>query len=309
MKSIQIIANASYLPKHKITNATLAKTLGVSENYILQRTGIQTRYIAQTETIEEMAIKAAENVLQKAKWNKNDINMIVVATTSTKQLMPGIAFEVQKALNIPHCQCLDILAGCAGYINAIEIARNSIAVGSIQTALVIGVDKLTNYINQQDTGTAIVLSDGAGATLVTATQTTKTYASYIQADGSQGDMLTCYTDKTIEMKGNKVYRYAVTQTIHNVQTLLEKAHTTIENIAYIVPHQSNQKIMNAIVQRLGISQEILFSHIEHVGNTFCASIPIALAEMENKKILQPNQTIVLLGYGGGANTASILLQI
>ena len=309
MKNIKIIANASYLPKNKIKNAELAEKLCVTEEFILQRTGIKSRYIACEETLEEMAICAAKRVLEKARWNKEEIGMIVVATTSTKSLMPSIAFKIQKALDIQNCNCMDILAGCAGYITALEVARNAIAVGKTNAALVIGADKLSNYINKEDLGTAVVLSDGAGATLIVATKEAKKFESHIQADGADGDMLTCYTDKTIQMNGTKVYRYAVTQTVQNIKELLKIAGVSKEEIDYIVPHQSNRKIMDAMAQRLHISKEKMFMNIEEVGNTFCASIPIALSDMEEKKALQENQKIILLGYGGGLNTASILLEL
>jgi len=311
MESIRIIANACYLPEMRVDNKILAERLGVTEEYIWKRTGIKSRGVAGEETLEEMAIEAARRVVKKANWDKDKIGMIIVATTSTKCLMPGVSFGVQRALEISDCNCMDILAGCAGYVSALEIARNAIAVGKVESVLVIGAEKLTNYMEEKDLGTAIILSDGAGATLVSRAEKKKVkqFESYIQADGLQGDILTCYTDGSIEMNGKKVYRYAVTQTVQNIKALLEKTHTKIEEIAYIIPHQSNQKIMEAIAQRLGIGKEKMVMHIENVGNTFCASIPIVLTELEEKNLLCEGQKVILLGYGGGVNTASILLEI
>lgn len=308
MKSIKIIANASYLPKYKVNNQELAQRLEITEAFIVQRTGIKQRYIAKEERIETMAIEVAKRVIQKAGWNAESIEMIIVATTSTKNLMPGIAFAVQKALGIHTCNCMDVLAGCAGYINALDIARNAIAVEKVKNALIIGVEKLTNYIDEKDLGTAIVLSDGAGATLIGVSETEKRYESCIQAEGEKGDILTCYTEGNIQMKGNEVYRYAVTKPVQNVEELLQKADVDKKAISYIVPHQSNKKIMKAMAQRLGMEEKMVYN-IETVGNTFCASIPIALAEMEDKGMLETEQSIILLGYGGGVNTASILLEI
>lgn len=309
MEHITILANACYLPKSKRTNAQLAQSLGVTEEYIFKRTGVQARYIAEQETIEDVAIQAAKKVLEKANQPKEEIGMIVVATTSAQKLMPGIAFQVQRALEISNCNCMDILAGCAGYITAFDIARNAIAVGQIQKALVIGVDKLTHYLNPEDVGTAILLADGAGATLLGASKTPKQYVSHMQADGALGDMLICQAGGNIQMQGQKVYRYAVTQTVQNVKEILEKANVEMRDIHYVLPHQSNKKIMDKIAQRLQLQEGVLYSNIETVGNVFCASIPIALSEMEDQHVLQKNQKIILLGYGGGANTASILLEI
>ena len=223
--------------------------------------------------------------------------------------MPGIANTVQKELKIKPCICLDILAGCSGYINAFDIARMYIKTEKIQRALIIGVEKLSNYTKEEDIGTSILLADGAGATLIEKTDERKKYTSNIQANGENNQILTCKMGQKINMKGKEVYRYAVTQTVENVKELLEKSGEKIENIKYIVPHQSNIKIMKAIASRLKIEEKKMYINIDQIGNTFCASIPIAICEMEEKNMLQPGDKIILLGYGGGLNTGSILLEI
>ena len=308
MNDIKIIKNTKYLPEIIVENSEVEKKHNLENGYIEKRTGIKKRNYAKEETIEEMAIKAAKKIFEKG-ISKENIGLVIVATTSTEQLMPGIANTVQKELKIKPCICLDILAGCSGYINAFDIARMYIKTEKIQRALIIGVEKLSNYTKEEDIGTSILLADGAGATLIEKTDERKKYFSNIQASGENNQILTCKIGQNINMKGKEVYRYAVTQTVENVKELLEKSEEKIENIKYIVPHQSNIKIMRAIASRLKIEEKKMYINIYQIGNTFCASIPIAICEMEEKNMLQPGDKIILLGYGGGLNTGSILLEI
>lgn len=309
MKSVTILSTGSYLPKVKMENVAFAKALNVTEEYLIQRTGIRTRYFVKDETMCTMATKAAQKAIEKANIPIEEIDLIIVATTTTKQLMPGISYLVQKQLGIKQTMCLDILAGCSGYINAFDIARNYIALGKVKIALIIGVDILSQVIDKKDIGTAIVLSDGAGATIIKAIGEEKRYESYLQSDGTHSDILTYTANSPLYMDGKAIYKYAVTETVKNVEQLLEKSKQSLEQIKYIIPHQSNLKILKSIQSRLSIAEEKMYSNIETVGNTFCASIPIALDEMLDKQLLHKGDKVILLGYGGGLNTGSILLEI
>lgn len=308
MENINIISTGSYLPKIKMENKTFAKALGVTEEFLLQRTGIHTRYFVRDETMTYMAVEAARKAIEKINLAVETIDMIMVATTTTKQLMPGISYLVQKELEIKQAICLDILAGCSGYINAMDIARNYMALGKVTTALIIGVDVLSQVIDKEDIGTAIVLSDGAGATILQVTEEQKQYESYIQSDGMHSEILTYAANEKLYMDGKAVYKYAVTQPVQNVEGLLKDAKVPIEKIKYIVPHQSNLKILKSMQGRLQIPEDKMYINIENVGNTFCASIPIALEEIMDKGLVSRNEKIILLGYGGGLNTGSILLE-
>lgn len=313
MESIEIIKTGAYIPKYEVQSNELEKELGLEKGYIYKRTGIQKRYY-EKENIEEMAKKATENLMNKIDRDKkqqilDEIGIIIVATTSPKSIMPGIANEIQKYLKIHKCISLDILAGCSGYINAIDIAQMYLVAGKAKKALVIGVDKLSEYTDKKDIGTSIILSDGAGATLLGTTLMDKKYISNINAEIDENKILTCKVDEKIKMKGKDIYKYAVTNTIENIKELLKNAEEGIENIKYIIPHQSNTKIMKSINTRLNLEEGKMFTNIEYIGNTFCASIPIALNEMMGKNLLQNKDKIILLGYGGGLNTGSILLEI
>ena len=307
-KKIEIIKSGSYLPKNKVTNEELEKMWNLEQGYIKKRTGIENRYIAIEEKIEKLAWKAIENI-KITQQEKEKIGLIVTATTTTKLLMPGISNEIQKKLGIKTCICLDILAGCAGYINALDIAKMYLEKLEIQMALVIGVDKLSEFTNPKDINTAILLGDGAGAVLFGKSEENKKYTSLIQAESENNEILTCKTDKMIQMNGTKIYKYAVTKTVENIKQLLEKTQENLEDIKYVIPHQSNQKIMNAITSRLGIEDEKMYTNIVRTGNTFCASIPIAIDEIIKENLLNKGDKVILLGYGGGLNTGSVLLEI
>ena len=318
MKNIEIKSTGSYLPKIEVNNQQLEKELKLEEGYIEKRTGIEKRYYAKNETIEEIAEKAVINLFEKLEVqneldNLNEIvqqiGLIIVATTTPNYLMPGIANKIQKKLRIENAICLDILAGCSGYINALDIAKLYLITEKVEKALVIGVDKLSEYTKKEDVGTSIILSDGAGALLLSTITKEKVYMSNIKAEIDENEILTCKVNEKIRMNGKEIYKYAVTNTVKNINELLDKSNEKLENIKYIVPHQSNSKIMKSMMSKLKIDESKMYMNIKDVGNTFCASIPIALNEMFEKKLLHEKDKIILIGYGGGLNTGSILLEI
>lgn len=302
--------NGIYFPKKQIENDQLEKALHLENGYIEKRTGIRNRYYAVNENIEDMAVEAVKTLFQSEK-EKEDIGLIITATTSTDILMPGISNYVQKKLGLSPCICFDILAGCGGYVNAFDIAKVYMDSQNIKKAMIIGVDKLSGIIDQKDIGTAVVLSDGAGATLIEKEDCDykKLYVSHIQAEEDKNDILTYRYGKKLYMNGKDVYKYAVTKTVENIKELLEKANISLDDVKYIVAHQSNLKIMKAIAVRLQIEMEKMYTDIEERGNTFCASIPIALYDMQKSGLLKSGDKIILLGYGGGLNTGSILMEI
>ena len=309
MNSIEIIQTGMYLPKEKITNSQIEKSLKLEEGYIQKRTGIENRYYATKEKIEDIAYKATKEIFSKD-IKKEDIGLIIIATTSTDLLMPGISNYIQKKLEIEKCMCLDILAGCSGYINALDIARLYLQDDTIKKALVIGVDVLSKNLKDDDVATKVVLSDGAGAILLGKNlNQSKKYESNITSEIDSKGILTAKTEDKIYMNGKEIYKYAVTKTIENINELLEKSNETIENIKYIIPHQSNIKIMNSIANRLKIDSNKMYINIQCKGNTFCASIPIAIDDMMRNNLVKKGDKIILLGYGGGLNTGSILMEI
>lgn len=308
MYSIQIIGYGSYLPNKKVENDSLNKKFNLDSDWIYQRSGIRYRYYAE-ESISELAIKATEKLIENSKIDISEVEAIFVATTTSQRLMPGISFDVQNAFSIKSCICLDILAGCSGYINAVDIARNYIAIGKIKNALVIGVEVLSKFMDMQDINTNILLGDGAGALLIGRCEKEKVYYSKIESDASQKEILSTEYGKNLFMDGKKIYRFAINETVRNIEDLLQENQEKLENIKFVVPHQSNQRILDKITTKLSIEQSKMYSNLENVGNTFCASIPIAVSQMMQEKLLEEGDKIILIGYGGGLNWGSILLEI
>ena len=310
MKQIKIIASGKYLPEKEIANKELEEKLNLDSDYIEKRTGIKVRYYAEKETIEELAIKATKDMFKKNKnIDKQTIDMIIVATITPENYMPGIANKIQKEFQIKECNAYDILAGCNGFITAFDIASTYIQTNRAKRILVVGVDILSKYTNPEDIGTAIILSDGAGAVLLEGTEEEKVYSSYITSIEDNNEILKCNRNEYIFMNGKEIYKYAVTEPVKHIKKLLEKTHTELEEIKYIIPHQSNKRIMTAIASRLKIDLSKIYINIENIGNTFCASIPIAIDQMLENKLIEKGNKVLLLGYGGGLNTGVILLEI
>ena len=306
MNGIKIIGRGKYLPKNEITSKFLAKKFALTEEYIYKVSGIKSRWYGNKEdTLENMAYKASIDAIKNGNVNYEDIDLIIVATTSSNQMMPGISYKVQALLNIENCMCIDILAGCSGFINAFDIAYGYIEAGKVNTALVIGVEKLSTAVDLKDMSTAILFGDGAGATIIAKSEKVKKYYSKIKSQGQEAEYLTYEVGKKLIMDGTKIYKYAVSEVPKIINETLNDAKVNIKDINNIVLHQSNTRIMNSIAKKLGVPKEKVFSNIENVGNTFCASIPIALTEIN----LNKGEYILMCGYGGGLNTGCILFEI
>lgn len=284
MRSIEIIRTGIYIPSQKVDSEYLENKLGLDRGFVRKRTGIEKRFWVSDENTKDMACLAV-NDLCLTDSQKKSIGLIVVATTSTSDLMPGISNYVQKSLGIEHCICLDVLAGCGGFVNAFDIATLYIKSGKVNSAIVIGVDVLSKFINQDDVNTSIILADGAGAVLVGVSNLDKIYCSNIFSEGANNQILTCRSNENIYMEGKEVYKYAVTKTVDCINELLDKAGIGIDDIDCIIPHQSNLKIIRSIASRLKLNNGKLYTNIQKFGNTFCASIPIAIKEaIESKTI-------------------------
>ena len=307
MNSIKILATGMYLPKEKIDNKYFNDKFNLEDNWIYQRTGIKTRYWSENEKIKDLAIKAVEDLIDKNNVDLAKIGLIVVASTNYEDTMPGVSFEIQKRFNIENCMCMDILAGCSGYINSIDIARKYIELDEVENALVVGVEKLSKYINKDDINTAILLGDGAGATLL-GKANGKKYAQNIESIGQDGDILTSKENSKIYMDGKKIYKFGTARVAKNINKLLEKEKLDISEIKYKVQHQTNLRILTSMAEKVGASIEQMYINISDIGNTFNASIPIALNEIVRNNLLKENDKIILVGYGGGLNLGSILIE-
>ena len=308
MNSIKILATGMYLPEIEIDNKYFNDKFNLEEDWIYKRTGIKKRYWTENEKTLSLAIKAVEDLQKNNNVDFSKVGLIIVSSTNYEDAMPSISFEIQKKFNIEKCICVDILAGCSGYINSIDIARKYIELNEIEYALVIGVEKLSKYIDKNDINTAILLGDGAGATLIGKAEN-KRYAQNIESIGQEGDILTSKENSKIYMNGKKIYKFGTARVAQNINKLLEKEGLSISDIKYIVPHQSNLRILNSMREKIGATEDQMYINITNIGNTFNASIPIALNEMVRKNLLKKQDKIILVGYGGGLNLGSVLIEI
>lgn len=304
--SIKIVSTGKYLPENMLGNEILEKDSNLECGYIFKRTGIKNRFYTNDETVDILAIKSIENMLKKNKSiDIHDIDLIVSASTSYDSLMPSVSFKIQKHFKIENCICLDIIAGCSGYINALSVAQKYILSGSVKKALVIGVECLSKN-KYKDIKSKMLFGDGAGCTLIEYSKISKIYFEKIESYEDENDILTCTDNHILNMNGKEVYKFAVTKTVENIEEILKKSNISKSEICYIVPHQSNIKILNKISQKTNMR---VFSNIENYANTFCASIPIALNDMLENKVIKDKDKIILLGYGGGLNLGSILMEV
>lgn len=191
-----------------------------------------------------------------------------MATTSTDRLMPGISFEIQKALEIENCMCLDILAGCSGFINALDIARKYITLEELNNVLIIGVEKISKFLNFEDVNTSIILGDGAGALLLTSSKTKKVYYSNIKSFGKDNEILTCNNNEKLYMNGKNVYKFAINKATSNIIETLDKANLSKEDIKYFILHQSNSRIIDSICEKLDISKNKVYTNLDKVREYF-----------------------------------------
>ena len=298
-----------YLPGKEIDNNFFNNKFNLNENWIYKRTGIKKRYWAEEESTSEIAIKAVEDLVKtNENINIDEIGLIIVASTSFEGTMPGISFEIQKAFNIKTCMCMDISAGCSGYINAIDIAKKYLDSEDVKSVLIVGVEKLSKFIDKDDINTAILLGDGAGATLIGKSEN-KIYEKNIESIGQEGDILTNRKSEKIQMNGKKIYKFGTMKVAENINTLLQNAKLDMSNIKYIIPHQSNTRIISSMAEKIGANKEQVYINIKNIGNTFNASIPIALNEVIKNKLVEENDKIILVGYGGGLNLGSILIEL
>lgn len=306
MNSVKIIATGKYLPKREVKSEYIEKENNLEDGYIYKRTGIETRYYSIDETLEDLAINSVKDMLRK---NNNlsilDVDMIITSSTTYNSMMPSLSFEIQKYFNIKDCMCFDILAGCSGYINALDIAQKYIATSSAKNVLVIGADILSKN-KYDDIKTQILFGDGAGCMYLKAIEENKKYVSNIKSFDDKDQILTCNMNHELSMNGKEVYKFATTKTIENISEILDNSNEKIEDIKFVIPHQSNIKILEKICKKTNAN---MYTNIKRYGNTFCASIPIALDELFEFNQLRENDKIILLGYGGGLNLGSILMEV
>lgn len=313
----KILGTGSYLPVQVRTNADLEKMVDTSDEWIVTRTGIRERHIAAAdETVATMSFQAAEKALEMAGVAKEDIGLIVVATTTTTHAFPSAACLVQQMLGIKDCAAFDLAAACAGFTYALSVADQYVKNGAVKHALVIGADVLSRTLDPEDRGTIILFGDGAGAVVLGASEAPGILSTHLHADGSYGNLLTLpYKDRQnqdkpayVTMAGNEVFKVAVTELARIVDETLQANNLDRSELDWLVPHQANLRIISATAKKLGMGMDKVVVTLDRHGNTSAASVPSALDEAVRDGRIQRDQLVLLEAFGGGFTWGSALFR-
>ncbi|QRG77560.1 beta-ketoacyl-ACP synthase III [Citrobacter sp. R56] len=317
----KIIGTGSYLPEQVRTNADLEKMVETSDEWIVARTGIRERHIAgPNETVATMGFTAANRALEMAGIDKEQIGLIVVATTSSTHAFPSAACQIQNMLGIKGCPAFDVAAACAGFTYALSVADQYVKSGSVKHALVVGSDVLARTCDPTDRGTIIIFGDGAGAVVLSASEEPGIISTHLHADGRYGELLTLPNADRVNpensihltMAGNEVFKVAVTELARIVDETLEANGLSRSDLDWLVPHQANLRIISATAKKLGIDpdklEEKVVITLDRHGNTSAASVPCALDEAVRDGRIKAGQLILLEAFGGGFTWGSALVR-
>jgi 3-oxoacyl-[acyl-carrier-protein] synthase-3 len=305
--SVGIVGYGSYLPDKILTNHDLEQMIDTNDEWIRTRTGIEERRIANDlETTCYMATKAAESALLKAGLTADDIDMILVATISSEQPFPSVSCQVQRELSAFNASAMDVSAACSGFAYGVITAKQFIDSGVYKNILVIGVEKLSSITDWTDRNTAVLFGDGAGAVVVGKVEEGYGILSFeLGADGRGGEHL---YGNPIWQNGREVFKFAVRKIPDVTESVVQKAGLKPEDIAFLVPHQANTRIIDAARERLGLSPDRVALTIAKHGNTSAASIPLALADTIDHDKIKDGDHIVLVGFGGGLTWGGLVIK-
>ncbi|MBE2898377.1 ketoacyl-ACP synthase III [Pasteurellaceae bacterium 20609_3] len=314
----KILATGSYLPSHKRTNADLEKMVDTSDEWIVTRTGIRERRIAAAdETVVTMASQAARNCLEMARLNAQDVDLILVATTSNQHAFPSAACSVQLELGIKDAIAFDLAAACSGFVYALSVADQFIRTGKVKHALVIGADLFSRALDEQDRGTVILFGDGAGAVLLSASEEPGIISTHLHSDPTQSEILTLKqatrsreepSPEFLHMQGNETFKIAVRQLANVVEETLQQNNLEKHDIDWLVPHQANLRIISATAKKLDMDMSQVVVTLDRHGNTSAGSIPSALDEAVRDGRIQRGQLVLMEAFGGGLTWGSVLVR-
>lgn len=322
-KNIGIIGLGHYLPKRRLTNHDLEKLIDTSDQWILTRTGIRERRLADKhERNSHLAIHAAQEALKNAKLNPQDVELIIVATISPDSNFPSVACLVQKAIYAKKAVAFDISAACSGFLYGITSAKQFIENG-YKNALVIASEKITNMIDWNDRSTCVLFGDGAGACVLAPVAGRRGIISeYMHAQGQYGDLMAVKSEdrkpldqKTtmtrypfVVMRGKELFKIAVNSMAEAVEIAAKRAKVKLKDIDWVVPHQANDRIISATAKKLKIPKEKIFVNIDKYGNMSAASIAVALYEAVEQKKIKRGHLVALVTFGAGLTSAANIVR-
>ena len=322
MNEVQIIGTGSYAPLNIMTNHQLSEIVDTSDEWIVSMTGIRERHISQGENTSDLATKAALDALKDAKVKVEDIDLIIVASTSPDQFVPATACLVQGNIGAVNAMAFDVSAACTGFIFALNIAMQFLRTGQRKRALIIGAEVLSKIVDWTDRNTCILFGDGAGAAVLEAGSVRGIISINSASQGQKARFLTCPTvdvkntftkgdedfKSKISMDGKEIFKFAVKIIASSINRILKENNYTLDDIKYVVCHQANFRIIDFVVRRLKADKNKFFVNLDRYGNTSAASIAIALDEINKKKLLKAGDKIILVGFGCGLTYGASLIE-
>lgn len=321
MTYTRIAGTGSYLPENVVTNQDLESRMDTSDEWIRERTGIHRRHIAaDNETCSDLGLAAAHRAIEVAGIDVQDIDLIIVATTTPDKVLPGTACIIQRRLGIHGCPAFDVQAACSGFVYALDIADRFVRPGSASNALIIGCETLSRITNWEDRTTAVLFGDGAGAVVLKRSDEPGILATHIHADGQYEDLLEVPDgvsrgyDKLrsgnayIKMNGNAVFKRAVATLDSMARETLDGHDISQSDVDWFVPHQANMRIIKAAAKKLGLPMERVVVTVDEHANTSSASIPLALDAAVRDGRIQRGQMLLFEAFGAGFTWGSTLLR-
>jgi len=324
MKNVKIISTGSYIPKKIVTNKDLEKLVDTNNEWIIERTGIEERRLVEDDEItSDLAAKAAMNALQNAGIKAEEIELIIVTTNSPDMIFPATACIVQDKINAKKAAIFDLQSGCTGFIYALITAWQFVATGFYNNALVIGAETLSKFVDWTDRNTCVLFGDGAGAVIIQANEQKGLLSGYLGGDGTKSDLITIpaglsknpASHETVEkrlhyvkMKGNEVFKYAVTHMKRATIDALTKCNLSVDDIDCFIPHQANMRIISVVAKLLDLKKEKVYLNLNKYGNTSAASVAIALDEAVKEGKIKNGSIVVLTAFGAGLTYGSIVLK-
>ena len=312
-----ILGAGSALPKRRVSNAELADKVETSDEWIVERTGIRSRYLAgDGETTASLATDAARRALEHAGVDPLEIGLIVLATATPDQTFPSSATKVQAALGIPDCIAFDVHAVCTGFLYALSVADSMLRSGNAGKALVIGSETFSRILDWEDRATCVLFGDGAGALVLSAEETEGgILATRLHADGRHNDLLfvdggpsTTGTVGKLRMKGREVFRHAVVNLADVLNEVLEASGLSAADVDWVVPHQANARILDATARKLGLPPEKVVVTVDEHANTSAASVPLAFDKAVKDGRIKRGDIVVLEAMGGGFTWGAAALR-
>lgn len=315
----KIYGTGSYVPEHVMDNDDLAKIVDTNDEWIRERTGIGRRHVIEEETTSYMAGQAAARAVEQSGIDPAEIDLILVATSSSEVIYPCAACEVQKAVGAVHAAGYDLNAACTGFVLAFNTAQAYISAGLYRTILVVGAESMSNMVDWTDRSTCILFGDGAGAVILRAEEGNPVYMA-AHSDGVKGEALTQLSrhrrgwekeeekESYIHMDGQAVFKFAVRKVPEIIEEVLGQTDVKLEEIDYFILHQANRRIIEAVAKRLKTDISKFPVNLEEYANTSAATVPILLDEMNRRGMFRRGQKIILSGFGAGLTWAACLFE-